>query len=345
MLTDPQIKKISTDSILDFIRLLVRKWWLFVVIGLLAAIAGFFYAGAQKPLYKSHLTFALDDGAANGVSGFMSIASQFGIDIGSGKDIFGGDNILQIMKSRRMIENVLLSVDTFENRPYSLIDYYFQITDKYKNRKPTDIHFPAGEQRSAFSYQQDSVLYLTYKKFENNNLTADIPDRKYSIYEVAVTSPDEKFTKIFTDKIVAQTNNYYTEIRTKKAKETLQVLEQRVAKMKGNLNSSIGSKAEVQDVNINPAFSEAEVPIQKQQANIEVYGAAYGELFKNLELARFQYLNEIPLLQIIDKADYPMETIKMGKLKTAIIWAVVACLLVVFIFWIRRVINFDKRTE
>jgi hypothetical protein len=154
-------------------------------------------------------------------------------------------------------------------------------------------------------------------------------------------SPSEKFTKVFTDRIVAQTNNYYTEIRTKKAKETIQVLEQRVAKMKGNLNSSIGNKAEVQDVNINPAFSEGEVPIQKQQANIEVYGAAYTELFKNLELARFQYLNEIPLMQIIDAANYPMEKIKIGKLKTAIIWAFISCVLLIFIFWIKRIVNYS----
>jgi uncharacterized protein involved in exopolysaccharide biosynthesis len=342
MLTDLHIKKIPTESILAFIKDLLRKWWLFLIVGLLAGIAGIFYASSKKPIYRSHLSFALDDGAANGMSGFMSIASQFGIDMGSGKDIFSGDNILQIMKSRRMIEGVLLSVDTFENRPSTLIDYYFKITDKYKTPKPTDIHFPAGQPRSSFTYKQDSVLYFVYRDFAENNLTADIPDRRYSIYEVSVISQNEKFTKVFTDKIVNQTNNYYTEIRTKKAKETLQVLEQRVAKMKSNLNSSIGNKAEVQDVNINPAFSEAEVPIQKQQANIEVYGTAYGEMFKNLELARFQYLNEIPLMQIIDAANYPMEKIKTGKLKTAVIWSFVACFLLIFIFWIRRIINFDK---
>ncbi len=104
MLTDPHIKKISTESILAFIKVLLRKWWLFLIVGLVTGIAGIFYASTKRPIYKSHLTFALDDGGANGVSGFMNIASQFGIDIGSSKDIFSGDNILQIMKSRRMVE-------------------------------------------------------------------------------------------------------------------------------------------------------------------------------------------------------------------------------------------------
>jgi hypothetical protein len=59
-----------------------------------------------------------------------------------------------------------------------------------------------------------------------------------------------------------------------------------------------------------------------------VYGAAYGEMFKNLELARFQYLNEIPLMQIIDAANYPMEKVTSGKLKMAVLFALLAELLI-----------------
>ena len=326
------------------IRFVLKKWWLFLVIGLIAGIAGIFYASRQTPDYKSSLTFALDDeGSSGGMGNLFSLASQFGINVGGSKDIFSGDNILEIMKSRRMIERVLLSVDTFENKPYTLIEYYLEKSGKRKsNTRIKNIHFPAGQLKNTFSYQQDSLLYKTYQDFSDKYIVAQRPDRKVSIYEVNVTSPDEKFTKDFTDRFVAETNNFYVEIRTKKAKETLDILEQRVATMKGNLNSSISNKASVQDVNINPAFSEAQVPVQKQQANIQVYGAAYGEMFKNLELARFQYLNEIPLMQIIDAADYPMQKIKLGKLKAAILFAVFAELLVLFVLWLSTLFN-NKR--
>ncbi|MDQ2718999.1 MAG: hypothetical protein M3Z26_04455 [Bacteroidota bacterium] len=323
------------------IRLILRKWWLFLIVGTLAGIIGIIYASKQMPTYKSSLTFALDEGGSGGGMGSLfSLASQFGINVGGSKDIFSGDNILEIMKSRRMVERVLLSVDTFNNKPYTLIEYFL---DKSKKResdsKLKNIHFPAGQLKNNFSYQQDSLLYKIYQEFSDKYIVAQRPDRKVSIYEVNITSPDEKFTKDFTDRIVAETNNFYVEIRTKKAKETLDILEQRVATMKGNLNSSISSKASVQDVNINPAFSEAQVPVQKQQANIQVYGAAYGEMFKNLELARFQYLNEIPLMQIIDHADYPMEKIKLGRLKAAILFAVFAELLALLIIGVSKVFN------
>ena len=107
--------------------------------------------------------------------------------------------------------------------------------------------------------------------------------------------------------------------------------------MKGNLTSSITNRAAVQDVNVNPAFSAAQVPVLKQQTNIQVYSAAYGEMFKNLELARFQYLNEIPLMQIIDNTDYPMQKIKLGKLKAVILFAFFAELLLLTVLSVRNI--------
>ncbi|MEO8721658.1 MAG: Wzz/FepE/Etk N-terminal domain-containing protein [Ginsengibacter sp.] len=328
----------AINSLNSSIQLIKRNWLVIVIVGVLAGVLGMVYSVYKKPQYKSRLTFALDE-ADNGagMANIMNLASQFGLNFGSSKDIFSGDNILEIMKSRRMIERVLLSVDTFSNKPYTLIEYYLEKSGKRKSNSKIDkIHFLPGEKRSAFSYQQDSLLYKTYQNFFDNFLLAQRPDRKLSIYEVNVTSPDEKFTKDFTDRLVSETNNFYVEIRTKKAKETLVILENRAAAMKSNLNSSITNKAAVQDVNINPAFSNALVPVQKQQANIQVYGAAYGELFKNLELARFQYLNGIPLMQIIDQADYPMEKIKTGKLKMAIIFSFLAELLTLFIIGSRK---------
>lgn len=319
---------------------LIRKWWLFVIIGIVAGLTGIYYASTQKIRYESKLTFALD--GSEGVSGAMSLASQFGFNIGGRQEVFSGDNILEIMKSRRMVERTLLAVDTFQNKPFTFIEYYLLQSKAPASKQTANIHFPPGQARSSFTYAQDSLLYKTFLDFVNNYITADKPDRKYNIYEVNVTNPDEQFTKDFTDKLVDETNKFYTEISTKKAKETLTILEQRVAAMKGNVNASIGSKAEVQDANLNPVFSEAEVPIAKQQVNIEAYGTAYAEMFKNLEVARYQYLKQIPLMQIIDAADYPMKKIKVSKLKMAIIFAAVACFITFLVLWIMSLVRLKK---
>lgn len=319
---------------------LLKKWWVFLIVGFLAALAGIYYASQQKEFYQSRLTFALDEGT--GMSDAMSIAAQFGISLGSSKDIFAGENILEIMKSRRIIESTLLSVDTFNSKPYTFIEYYLQHSKK-PNSESNNIHFPAGQPRSTFSYAQDSLLYNCYLNFEKSYISAKKPDRKNNIYEVNISNENEKFTKDFTDRIVAETNKFYTEISTKKAKETLEILEKQVATMKGNVNSSISSRADIQDANLNPAFSAAAVPLQKEQANIQVYSAAYAEMFKNLEIARYQYLKQIPLMQIIDAADYPMKKVKVSKLKNAIIFSFAACFITLLILWVISL--FKLKTE
>lgn len=333
------------DVIIRIFYQVIRKWWLVAIVGLVAGLAGIYYAGKQKIVYQSKLTFALDGGDGGALSGAASLASQFGLSIGNGgNEVFSGDNIIEIMKSRRMVEQTLLSTDTFENKPITFIQYFLnQNKDSKMNSTNTnEIFFPVGQARSTFTYQQDSVLFDTYSKFVKNFIEADKPDRKYNIYEVNVTNLNEKFTKDFTDRLVSATNNFYVGICTQKAKQTLDILEQRVDTMKKKVNSSIGSRAEIQDVNLNPAFSAAAVPILKQQANIQVYSGAYAEMFKNLEIARYQYLKQIPLMQIIDAADYPMKRIKVGKLKTAIIFSFVAGFITLVIVWIINLFKFKK---
>jgi uncharacterized protein involved in exopolysaccharide biosynthesis len=317
----------------------IKKWWIFLIVGLIGAIIGFLYANEQDPVYESYLSFALDEGGSEGgASGAMGLAAQFGISIGGSQDVFTGDNILAIMQSRRVIERALLSADTFDNKPMILIEYYLQNTQQ-KNTEG-NIHFYPGEIRSSFSYAKNAILYKTYLEFKNYHITARRPDKRLNIYELLVTSKFEEFSKVFTDKLIFETNSFYTEIRSKKSKETLEILEKRVPDMKGKLDATITSKAAIQDANLNTAFENAQIPLLKQESNAQVYAAAYAEMFKNLELARFQYLKSIPLMQVIDNADYPMKKIKMGKLKTAIIFSVIAAFIFLMIFIILNFFRF-----
>ncbi len=336
---------LDLSNIKSLFTYLQKKWLIFIIVGLLGGLAGYFYAAMQKTMYKSKLTFALDEGGGGGNAGGLSgLASQFGLSIGGSKDIFGGENIIEIMKSRRMVERVLLSSDTFTgNKPETLIEYYLQISGQRKsNRSLVSVHFPVADSRDSLNYTEDSVLKKVYKELISNFLMAGKPNKKLNIFEVNVTSANEKFSKIFTERLVSETNKFYVEIRTKKAKETLIVLENRVASMKGNLNSSISNRAAVQDANVNPAFAAAQVPVIQQLANTQAYSRAYEEMFKNLEIARFQYLNDIPLLQIIDAADYPMEKIKLGKLTTAIISSGVSFFLLLCILLFTRTLKLSK---
>ena len=252
--------------------------------------------------------------------------------------MFSGDNILEIIKSRRMVEKVLLSAETFGNQKSTLIDRYLDVSGKrIDSRKFADVHFDSSQSRTKFSYLQDSVLYVVYDEFIKNNIEAQKPDRRLNIYEINITTPDERLSKVMTERLVNETNAYYVELRTKKAKSTLDALENRIQAMKQGMNKSISNRAAVKDANLNPVFEAAQVPVIQNQAETEIYSTAYAEIFKNQELARFQYLNNIPLLQIIDQTAFPMERKKASRLKYAVLFAFLSNFLLFIILWLMPV--------
>jgi uncharacterized protein involved in exopolysaccharide biosynthesis len=326
----------GTEATIEY---LLRWKRIILILAFVGGILGFCFAKFSDPSYKSHLTFSLEEGAEGGsMGGIAGIAAQFGIVAGgNGSGVFAGNNITEILKSRRMIERVLLSVDTFENnQPSTLIDYYLHINQPEKKQLAS---FPVSQINSGnnnFTHLQDSILYKTYFDIVDKDIKASRPDLELDIYELNFTSPNEKFTKVFTDRILDETKKFYTELRTKKNQETVDVLEQRVASLKGSLNNSIGEKALTQDANLNMALSAPQVPIQKQMVNMQVYGKAYEELYKNLELARYQLLENTPLLQVIDAADYPMEKIKASKIKYSFFSALIFGLLTIGILLLIR---------
>lgn len=314
-----------------------KYWWLFLVVCISSAIAGVLYANYKKPIYVSRLTFALDAGGDDGdLSNARGIASQLGISLSGNSNLFADDNIIEIIMSRRIIERVLLSEEKFNNKNYKLIDYYLENSDKTNNKNG---YFKTAQNKSSFSYDQKCILFNAYSDFSNDLISVSRPDKNLNLFQLEVTSFDEKFSKIFTDKLIAETDSFYREICTKKSKEIIDILEKKAESMKMNLNSSIQSKASSTDANLNPAFSEPTIPIQKEQFNIELYGQSYSELFKNLEIARFQYLRRIPLLQIVDSADYPMLRKKPSKAITAFVFSILGFLILICIVFFRFIIK------
>lgn len=327
-------------TLTGFLNQIKKLWWFFLIVSILFGVAGVLYAHFKSPIYQSRLTFALDDGGSqNELSGARSIATQLGINIGGNANVFADDNIIEIMLSRRIIEKVLTSEEIFNNKRYKLVEYYLNESRVRKNApndsKLNNIHFPTGQLRASYTYDQDSVLFLAYTDFTNDLIFVNRPDKKLNLFQVRVSSFNEKFSKIFTDRLVSETDSFYTEICTKKAKENLAILEQRVENMRGNLHSSISTKAISTDANLNPAFSETTIPFQKEQVNIEVYGESYAEMFKNLEIAWFQYLKKIPLMQIIDQADYPMLRIKTSRILSGLAFSLIGLLLITGLFYLR----------
>lgn len=324
-------------------RYLLSKWLTVLICAFVCGGLGFLYALSKKPSYVAELTFVLEDSKSNSLSSYVGIASQFGLDLGgsSGSGVFAGDNIIEFLKSRLMVEKALLSGITIGNKTQSLADLYIITNGLNKNwdeyPKLKTLSFPVEQPRSQFSLQQDSVLGELHEIIIKKNLLVEKVDKKLSFISVKCTTRDEMFSQLFTERLVAEATNFYVQTKTKRSKSMVDMLEKKADSLESLLNRRTYSVATFRDLNLNPARSVAGVETELASRDKGMLQVIYGEVVKNLELSRTAMSQETPIIQIIDKPILPLEIVKFGKLKGIIIGTFLGGFFIVVWLILRRV--------
>jgi uncharacterized protein involved in exopolysaccharide biosynthesis len=322
---NPLKLKDVVEGVKAAIRYLRSKWRIIILLGVTGGALGFTYACFKKPVYTAMLTFALEE--KNGSMGsYANIASQFGLDLGGGNGnggAFVGENLLELLRSRFLVEKTLLTTVEINGKKDLLVNRYMQFMELTKAaEKNTDIipvTYTPDQPRSRFSIQQDSLLFGIYENIIKTDLLVRKVDKKLNIVIVEYHSIDELFAKCFTTELVRNASEFYVETKTKKTRANVVLLQERVDSVKAVLDQRIYGAATSQDRNQNPAKAQSKVPLLKQQMEVQILTTMYGELLKNLELSKFTLMREEPLVQIIDKPILPLEKKKAGKIKWTVI--------------------------
>lgn len=316
------------------------KWLVIFVAAILGAAIGLIYSFFARTTYKAELSFALEDErGGGGLSSALGLASQFGIDLGSdasGGSVFSGDNLLELMKSRSMVESALLSTVSINNKKETLAEFYIDfnhLRDYWQNNSQLrNIRFPPNADRSKFNLAQDSLLGTFYKSIEKSELTVEKIDKKLSIIKVTVNSENELFSKYFTEVLVKTVSDFYIETKTKKSVQNLTILQHQTDSVRRALNNAISGVASSTDYNPNPnpALQVLRVPSQRRQVDVQANQAILTQLIANLEISKVSVRKDTPLIQIIDKPILPLDKKKLGHIKALVVGAVIASILLVF---------------
>ena len=347
-------EKVSNNSdeiSLKELILKIREWWRYLLskwLTILIAIAiggaiGLTYSFFKKPVYKAELSFALqDEKSGGGLSSALGLASQFGIDLG-GADAggeFSGDNLLELMKSRLMVEKTLLTAVPIDGRKETLAELYIdfnKLRDNWEGKPGLEnIHFLPDTDRSKFTLKQDSILGVFHNDLVKNNLIVDKIDKKLSIISISVSSKNELFSKYFAEVLEKGVSDFYIQTKTKKAAKNVAILQRQTDSVRQALNSAISGVAMSADVNPNPnpSLQTLRVPSQRRQVDVQANTAILSELVKNLEMAKMSLLQETPLIQVIDRPILPLEKERVGKLKGIVSGGFIAAFLTIFIITI-----------
>ena len=326
-----EISNINIISFKDFIlninewyQFLLTKWKFILIASIIGGAIGFTVSVFQKPIYKAELTFAIEDEkSGGGLSGALGLASSFGIDLGGGPgSVFSGPNLIALMKSRKIVEKTLLSPIQINGKIISLVDYYIEFNKLHNSWKKASsieqIQFNLNTSRNNFTITQDSILKIIFLKISKENLTIAQTDKKISILTVLVNSTDEKFSKVFCENLVSITSEYYIEIKSKKARLNVDILQKQADSIRAELNSAITGVATASDnvYNLNPAFNVKKTPSTRRQVDVQANTAILSQLVANLELSKISLRKETPLIQVIDRPILPLDMDDVNVIKS-----------------------------
>jgi hypothetical protein len=265
------------------------------------------------------------------------------MDLGGGSaGAFNGDNLLELMKSRLLIEKTLLtSVDSF-GKTKLLVNQYidFNKPKKPKSRKPSDpqpVTFDVNKvENGNFSLAQDSFLAKVSADLTKTHLQVAKVDKKLAIVSVSFTGEDPWFAKNFTQILTQNVTEFYVETKTGQMRKNVQMLEDKVDSVKRALGHAMYGIASELDGNQFLVRGVAKVPQAKKQLEIQILSTVYGELIKNLELSRTMMAKDQPLIQLIDQPRFPLEKKKSSELLTSIGGAILFFFLSTLYLLVRR---------
>ena len=323
------------QKIQEWIAYLKTQWKLIIGIAALGGIIGFVYAGFQKTTFIATATFVLEEEkGGGGLGGAMGLASSFGFDLGGGGGgLFTGSNIIELMKSRLVVEKTLLNPVQFAGKEISLADYYIQINELKEGwaKKPNlaNINFPVKTGRTKFSLEQDSILQTISAGLIKNNLTIVQKDKKISIISLIVKTENELFSKFFCEQLLKETSDFYIETKSKKSRLNVDILQKQADSIRAELNGAIIGVASASDnvYNLNPALNVKRTPSTRRQVDVQANTAILTQLVAQLELSKVSLRKETPLIQLIDRPILPLEKEKLSRVKSLLLCGFLAAFL------------------
>jgi len=311
-------------SILSFI---LSKWVRILIFLFIGALFGISIALLTPIKYISKLTFVVEENKGVG-GGLSALAGQFGFDLGgsSSGGVFSGDNILLYLKSEKLSRETMMT-DYNEEGTIVLADRYSEVLNlkkKWRNSKKIgEINF-AKFKNQTLPRLEDSLLQVIIR---NNLLLKDLsvtkPDKKASFIQVSLSTRDEKLSTLFVERLVDITTRKYIDSKVKLKTKNVQILQKRADSLAFILNSKTYQSASSQQtlVDANPALKTAPIYAEINTREKSLIATIFGEVVKNLELAKTILSQETPSIEIVDQSSLPLQQQKVSIVKSSFIWS------------------------
>jgi len=332
--TDTSIKDIIL-TVSDYKNELKKRSFFLILVIVIFSLIGFAISKIQDKEYEAVLSFIVEDqsDAANQPS-LSGVASLVGFDIGGGSSSFSQQNIIELLKSRNIIEKTLNNNSEIGGRLDLLLNHYIRINTLIDDSSTID-----------FSGNYiDSITNVVWLSIIDRDMHVLYQNDEANILNLSFKSLNGEFAKSFTQIIISEISDMYSVYQTEKTRISLNNLESRSDSIFSELKSSERRLARIKDKNTRVITSSGRLSEIQYMREVQVLNSIYIELRKNIELTNMNLLDETPLIQVIDIPVLPLEETNRSMLFWIIISSSLGLFFVMFVIILRKLVR-DSLSE
>ena len=318
-------------TIRDYKNELKRKLVLIISIVILFSLIGYIYSINQEDKYVATLSFIVEgDEEGLNLSSFAGMSNQFGLDFGGGgSSSFSQQNVIELLKSRKIVEESLKKEYTISAKRYSLLEHY--IINNNIIEDSSEIKFDG--------IYNDSITNIVWRQIIDNKLEVLYQNDEANILNLNYSSVSSQFAKYFTESLIDEMTGMYSSYQTEKIRFSLNNLKSRSDSVFSELQRSERNLARIKDRNTRVITASGRLDEIRYMRQVQVLNTMYLELIKNTEVVKMNLLNETPIIQIVDAPILPLSTVKRSFMFWVTIFSFLGFSIISFIIIIRKLVK------
>jgi len=324
-------------TISDYKNELKKRLLIILAVAIIFSLIGFGFSRSQEDQYNAVISFIVEDQSeGSNLSALSGMANMIGIDMGgSATSSFNQQNIIELLKSRKIIERTLNNTCKIEGKSDLLINHYIRINNLITDSSAINL---------SSNYYNDSITRIVWFRIIDRDMDILFQNDKANILDLSFESLNAELAKNFTEIVIDEMSEMYIDHQTEKSRNTLNNLYNRSDSIFKDLKISERNFAKVKDNNMRVMTASGRLEELQYMREVEILQAVYLELRKNIELTHMSLLNETPLIQLVDKAVLPLENINRSTLFWIVIFSFLGVFTVCFIIILRKLVR-DSLSE
>ncbi|HQD12794.1 MAG TPA: hypothetical protein PKX72_05095 [Chitinophagales bacterium] len=286
---------------------------------ILTGLYGYYQGKKEKPTYTAKITFFLSEDRPQLFGQFASSE----LLQSTNRNFNNPKKLKEYSFTENVGSKMVFKKYVFRGREDYLANHYLRLFSNYNKSYFKD-----------FTSVKDMTIpdYLVFKNIlKGIRAVVTVDYNEAEIYSITVTTTDEEFSKLLCECFYDNLIDYYIERATRKAKITVDFLEEKLAFVKAQLENSEYNLADYKDKANNLVTFKADLSETRYLRNKALLEALYAETARGLEGAKTNLLSIMPLFQTIDEPHFPLQKNVVSTRKQFMMYMMLGVVLDIFI--------------